>query len=56
MGHDYGIDLLVRHRGLIPTLVQLALVDFPGDMLGLHAVAGAGQEIDYGFFEFHPKN
>ena len=56
MRHDYGIDLLVRHRGLIPTLVQLALIDLPGNLLGLHAVAGAGQEVNYGFFEFNPKN
>ena len=39
MGHDYGIDLLIRHRRLIPSLVQLTLVDFPGDLLGLHPVA-----------------
>lgn len=24
-----------------------------GDLPDLHAVAGAGQEVDYGFFEFH---
>lgn len=53
MGHDYGIDLLVRHRRLIPALVQLTLVDFPGNLLGPHPVARAGQEVDYGFFEFH---
>ena len=53
MGHDYGIDLLVCHRCLIPALVQLALVDLLGNLLGPHPVARAGQEEDYGFFDFH---
>ena len=53
MRHDYGIDLLVRHRRLIPAGMEAAGIDFPGNLLGLHAVAGGGQEVDYGFFEFH---
>ena len=53
VGHDYGIDLLVRHRGLIQAGIETAGIDFPGNLLGFHAVAGAGQEVDYGFFEFH---
>ena len=53
MGHDYGIDLLVRHRGLIPAGIEPTGVYLPGNLLGPHAVAGAGQEVDYSFFEFH---
>lgn len=53
MGHDYGIDLLVRHRRLIQAGIETTCVDLPGNLLGLHPVAGAGQEVDYGFFEFH---
>ena len=48
VGHDYGIDLLVRHRGLIPAGIETAGIDFPGYLLGFHAVAGAGQEVDWG--------
>ncbi len=53
MGHDYGIDLLVRHRGLIQAGIETAGIDLPGYLLGLHAMAGTGQEVDYGFFQFH---
>ena len=53
VGHYYGIDLLAGDRGVIQALVELALVDFTGDLLRLHAVAGAGEEVDNGFFEFH---
>ena len=53
MGHDYGIDLLVRHRRFILTDMEPPGIDFPGNLLGSHAVAGTGQEVDYGFFELH---
>lgn len=32
---------------------QFALVDFTGDLLCLHAVAGAGQQEYYDFFNVH---
>ena len=53
MGHYYGIDLLVRYRHLIPAGIESTGIDFPGNLLGLHAVAGAGQQVDYGFGEAH---
>ena len=33
-----------------PLLLWFSL---PGNLLGFHTVAGAGQEVDYGFGEFH---
>ena len=53
MGDDYGIDLFVRHRRLIQAYIEATGIDFPGDLLGPHPVARTGQEVDYGFFEFH---
>ena len=32
--HDYGIDLLVRHRRLIPAGMEAAGIDFPGTSSG----------------------
>ncbi len=52
MGHNHSIDLLAGDRFVVPALVEFALVDFTGDLLGLHSVTGAGQQEYYGFFEF----
>ena len=53
MGHNHRIDLLIRHRRLILTGIEPLGIDFPGNLLNLHPIARTGQEIDYGFFEFH---
>lgn len=53
MGQYHRIDLLVCNRRLIPTGIETAGIDFPGDLLGYYAIAGAGQQEDYGFFQFH---
>lgn len=53
MGHHHGIDLLAGDRFVVPALVEFALVDFAGDLLCLHSVAGTGQQEYYGFFQFH---
>lgn len=38
---------------MVPALIELSLVDFPGNLLYLHTVAGTGQEVHYGFFNLH---
>lgn len=53
MGHYDGIDLLVSNRSLIPASIKAASIDFPGNLLGLHTMAGSGKQTYYGFFEFH---
>lgn len=53
VGHDDGIDLLSRHRLLIPARVETPRIDFPGYLLRAHTVAGIGKEIDNGLFKFH---
>ena len=53
MGHNHRVHLFVCDGSLIPTGIETAGIDFPGNLLGLHTVARTGQEIDYGFFEFH---
>ncbi len=53
MCHNHRIHLPVRHRRLVPTGIEPAGIDFPGDLLGLHPVAGTGQEVNYGFGELH---
>ena len=47
------MDLLVCYRRLIPAGIETAGIDFLGDLLGFYAIAGAGQQVDYGFFQFH---
>ena len=51
MGHDDRIDLLVGDGLPIAADIEPALVDFAGDLLRLHAVAGRGEEVDDGFCE-----
>ena len=51
MGHDDGVDLLVGNRLPIAAHIEPTLVDFAGDLLRLHAVAGRGEEVDDGFCE-----
>ena len=53
MGHDYGIDLLIRHRRLIQACIEPTVINFLGDLPDLHAVARAGQEENYGSIGFH---
>ena len=53
MSHHHSIHLFHVHRLLVLADVESTGIDFTGDLLDLHAVAGTGQEVDYGFFEFH---
>ena len=53
MGHDYGIDLLIRYWRLVPAGIETTGVNLPGNLLGPHAVARAGQEVDYSFGKGH---
>ena len=46
-------NLLLRDRFLIPPLIKAALIDFTGDLVGLHSMTGTGEEEYYGFGEFH---
>ena len=51
--HNHGIDLLIRHRRLIPTGIETTGVNLPSNLLDLHAMTGASQKVDNGFFKFH---
>ena len=47
MRHDYGIDLLVRHRRLIPAGMEAAGIDFPGTSSGRTTPMVIMAEMDY---------
>lgn len=49
MGHYHGVNLLVCYWRLIPASIEAPGIDFPGDLLGFHAVARAGKEVYYSF-------
>lgn len=53
MSHHSRIDLLVGDRLAIAADIESALVDFAGDLVRLHTVAGGGEEVDDGFGEGH---
>jgi len=53
MSYDDRVDLLVRNRLAISTHIESPLVDFAGDLVRFHAVAGRGEEVDDGFGEGH---
>ena len=53
MGHDDRVDLLVGDGLAIAAHIEPALVDFAGNLVRLHAIAGRGEEVNDGFGEGH---
>ena len=55
MRHNHCVDLLVRYWRLVQAGVEPPGINLTGNLLGLHAMAGIRQKVDYGFGEGHTK-
>ena len=50
---DITAHLHLGQRPLVPACINATLIDYSGNLVGLHTVTGAGDDVEYGLSEFH---